>query len=78
MVWLKRAPSIATLLSVMADSTKATNTPRMHRVCDRRRPIKLPPKVVPKTPASAAPTRGARGTASSVVALRVWLMFLAR
>src|SRR5215208_5409767 len=74
MVWLKRAPSSATLLSVIAEITKATNTPRMHSVCDRRRPIQLPPKVVPKTPASRAPARGASGTMSRVEALRVWLM----
>ena len=74
MVSLKRAPSTATLLSVIAEITKAMNTPRIQSVCDRRRPIQLPPNVVPKTPASTAPTRGASGTASRVDALSVWLM----
>jgi hypothetical protein len=44
MVSLKLAPSMATLLSVIADRTKATNTPRMVSVWLRRRPIQLPPK----------------------------------
>src|SRR3954469_5661940 len=76
MVSLRRAPSMATLLSVIADSTKATNTPRMVKVCDRRRPMTLPPKVVPRTPASSAPASGASGTASRVDVFRVVLMFL--
>src|SRR6185369_2809763 len=74
MVWLKRAPSKATLMSVMAETTNATNTPRMHSVCDRRRPIQLPPNVVPKIPASTAPARGASGTISRVEALSVEAM----
>src|SRR3954471_13898830 len=74
MVSLKRAPSCPTLQSVIAEMTKAMNTPRMHSVCDRRRPIRLPPKLVPRTPASTAPTSGASGTARRVEALRVWLM----
>src|SRR5512140_3557585 len=60
----------------MAESTKATNTPSTHRVCDRRRPIRLPPKVVPKTPTRTEAASGASGTISSVVVLRVWLMLL--
>src|SRR5574343_913053 len=74
MVALKRAPSSATLLRVMADSTKAMNTPRMGSECDSRRPIQLPPNFVPRMPASVAPARGASGTASRVDAVRVWLM----
>src|SRR5689334_9475169 len=74
MVWLKRAPSTATLLSVIAEITKAMNTPRIVRVCDSRRPIRLPPSVVPKMPAAAAPASGASGTASRVAALRVVLI----
>src|SRR6476646_5535888 len=75
MVWLKRAPS-TTLLSVIAEITKAMNTPRMVKVCDRRRPMRLPPKVVPRMPASKAPASGASGTASRADAESVWLMFL--
>src|SRR5574343_607955 len=60
----------------MAEMMKATSTPRMVRVCESLRPIQLPPNWVPKTAASAEPTRGASGTASSVLALRVADMFL--
>ena len=60
-----------TLLSVMADKMKDTNTPKMVKVCDKRRPIQLPPNWVPKIPASKAPTKGARGMANKVLALRV-------
>src|SRR5688572_21476424 len=55
---------------------KAMSTPRIVNVCDRRRPMTLPPKVVPKMPASTAPASGASGTASSVAAFRVVAMFL--
>ena len=65
---------MATLLSVMAERMKAINTPRMVSVCEARRPMTLPPKVVPRTPARAAPISGARGTASRVLAERVVLM----
>ncbi|MCY1376766.1 hypothetical protein D9M69_642830 [compost metagenome] len=58
----------------MAERMKAISTPRMVRVCEVRRPMTLPPKVVPRMPASAAPTRGASGTARSVLAERVVLM----
>ena len=57
---------MATLLSVMAESTKATNTPRMVSPCEARRPSKLPPKRVPKTPTNNEPTNGASGTANRV------------
>src|SRR5512133_567765 len=67
---------MATLQSVMAEITNDTNTPSTHKVCDRRRPIRLPPKVVPKIPVRTAPASGASGTMSSVVVLRVWLMLL--
>ena len=70
MLSLKLAPPI-TLLSVMADKMKATSTPRMVKLCERRRPIQLPPNWVPQIPASKEPTSGARGMASSVLALRV-------
>src|SRR3569832_1589501 len=76
MVWFRRAPSTATLLSVIAEITKAMNTPRMHSVWEMRRPNRKPPNKKPKMPASTAPAKGASGTASSVDALRVWLMFL--
>src|SRR6478735_10606918 len=76
MVALKRAPSSATLLSVKAEITKAMNTPRMQSVWDRRRPIQLPPNLVPRMPAARAPASGASGTASRVEALRVWLIVI--
>ncbi|MOA62348.1 hypothetical protein D3C78_1877440 [compost metagenome] len=68
---LKLAPSMATLLSVMAEITKAINTPRMVSEWLAARPMRLPPKAVPSTPASTEPTSGARGTASRVDAERV-------
>ncbi|MNT90588.1 hypothetical protein D3C72_2315200 [compost metagenome] len=55
----------------MADRMNATSTPRMVRVWLSRRPSQLPPKVVPKMPASSAPASGAKGTARSVEAERV-------
>ena len=73
-VSLKRAPSKATLLKVRADSTKATNTPRMVSEWLRRRPIQLPPNAVPKIPARIDPASGASGTASSVDAESVALI----
>jgi hypothetical protein len=38
------------------------------------RPIQLPPRAVPKTPAKTAPTSGAMGTAKRVVAESVALI----
>ena len=73
-VSLKWAPSSATLLSVIADRIKATNTPRMVKVWLSRRPIQLPPKDVPRIPASRAPASGAMGTASRVEAESVALI----
>src|SRR5690606_3125812 len=58
-----------------AERTKATSTPRMVAPCEARRPMTLPPKAVPSTPAMSEPTRGASGTASSVEADSVLLMF---
>src|SRR6187402_562013 len=74
MVALKRAPFTPTAQSVWAERMKAASTPRMVSVCASRRPIQLPPKVVPNRPASRAPASGASGTASSVDALRVVLI----
>jgi len=50
----------------MADSAKAIATPRMVSVCEAARPMRLPPKAVPKIPASADPAKGASGTAHSI------------
>src|SRR5688572_29240325 len=76
MVALKRAPSATTLLSVMAEMMKAISTPRMVIECDARRPIRLPPNLVPKRPVMTEPARGASGTASNVDAERVALMWI--
>src|SRR5688572_31410173 len=76
MVALKRAPSTTTDFSVMAEMMKATSTPRMVSECVTLRPMWLPPNFVPNRPATAAPTRGASGTASRVDAERVALILL--
>jgi len=58
-------------LSVMADRTKDRNTLKIVSECDMRRPIQLPPNLVPRIPAASAPTSGAMGTARSVERERV-------
>jgi len=40
-------------------------------LCDALRPMTLPPKVVPRIPATSDPTSGASGTASKVLAERL-------
>ena len=64
-----------TSLRVIADKMKAINTPKMVTVCEAARLSKLPPKRVPKTPAKTDPAKGARGTANSMLAFNVVLMF---
>jgi hypothetical protein len=60
----------------MTDNTKATATPKMVKEWLSFRPIQLPPKAVPKTPANMAPTSGAMGTAKRVVAESVALIVM--
>src|SRR5947209_3461768 len=61
---LKRAPSMATHFSTIADTMNDTSTPRMATLCAPRRPIALP-----KKPAMTAPASGAIGIQSSVEAV---------
>jgi hypothetical protein len=58
-VALKRAPAI-TSFSTTAEPIKLTSTPRMVTQCEPRRPM-----VLPKKPATTAPTSGASATVSS-------------
>ena len=46
----------------------------MVRLWLTRRPMRLPPKAVPKMPATMAPTSGASAMTSRVEAERVWLI----
>ena len=71
---MKRAPSTATLYKVMAEMTKEINTPKMVTLWLTPRPMRRPPKAVPKMPARAEPSSGAKGTIKSWVAFKVLFM----
>jgi hypothetical protein len=75
MVSLKLAPFDTTLFKVSADKTNDKNTPNIVTEWAMRRPMTLPPNLVPNTPATKAPINGAVAVKTNVEAERVCAIF---